>query len=379
MVFYCNGMKKNLAKMNAISLILALLAIATTTADAKLRAGGRNLKIVPKERRTLQSLSYRGADPSFRLGQCEGDCDNNSDCQSGLVCFQKDSGGSGQVPGCSGRDSSRNDFCIDPSDLGSTPTAPSPTAPAPTSSSPRTALFNYGASPPSSVFPLGVCEGDCDVDSDCAGNLRCLQRDSNAGSVPGCNGSDNGKTDYCVSRSSSPSPPSAPGPTPTAPSPTSSSVNQNFKLKMYWEEGYFWQEERFERKWCMRCRGGSCSTGEKLYIEECDDSGVEKFDFDYVSNDEVLIKINGSNNCLERAGRDIFVRSCDSGKSLQRWWAKTGDFDESRFEISQLGATNLCVTQRHHPKPDEEVELEPCTQARESDTSFWTRCYSNSC
>lgn len=361
-----------------------LLANLSFPAEAKLRSGRRDLKIVPKESRTLQSISYRGADPSFRLGQCEGDCDDDSDCQSGLICFQKGLGGSGEVPGCSGRDTSRNDFCIDPADVGGAPSGPSPTsptapAPAPTSSGSRTALFNYGASPPSSVFPLGVCEGDCDVDSDCEGNLRCLQRGSNAGPVPGCNGRDDGKTDYCVSPSADPSPPSAPGPSPPAPAPTSSSVDQDFKLKMYWEEGYYWQEESFERKWCMRCRGGSCSSGDKIYIEECDDDGVERFDFDYVNRDEVLIKINGSDRCLERAGRDIYVRSCDSGKSLQRWWAKTGDFDESRFEISQLGATNLCVTQRHHPKPDEEVELEPCTQARESQTSFWQRCYSNSC
>jgi hypothetical protein len=33
-----------------------------------------------------------------------------------------------------------------------------------------------------------ICEGDCDFDSDCAGNLKCYQRDSLMSSVPGCTG-----------------------------------------------------------------------------------------------------------------------------------------------------------------------------------------------
>lgn len=304
------------------------------------------------------------------------------------------------VPGCSRTDSSGTDYCVDPGKEGclgsqvarkrvlgltcfalspladlnkqpTRPTAPAPVrtptkAPAPTPSS-SSALFSYGSNPPSDVFPLGVCEGDCDDDGDCDGDLICYQRDS--GSVPGCSGTPSGNLDYCIRKNTSPVP--APAPTPPT-SPVPSSGLQNFKLKMYWEPGFFWQEESIERKWCMRCRGGSCSVGEKLYIENCD-YDVQRFDFSNVSNDEVLIKLNGTNRCLERLGQDIYVRDCDSGKSLQRWWAKVGGFTEGRFELSQKSATNLCVTQRHHPKPDEEVELEPCTTARISDTSFWMR------
>lgn len=354
--------------MTSTAWFVALFAILPFFTEAQLL---RSTNLLANDGRTLQTLRNRGSNPSFQLGQCEGDCDNDDDCTGQLICFQKNSGGSGQVPGCAGTDTTRVDFCIDPADIGA-PTG-SPPAPAPTGG-PRTALFNYGPSPPTSVLPLGVCEGDCDADSDCASGLRCLQRGANAGPVPGCNGRDDGKTDYCVASGASP-----PSPSPPGPAPTSSSVSQNFKLKMYWEEGYFWQEESFERKWCMRCRGGSCGTGDKLYIENCSDDGVERFDFDYINSDEVLIKLHGTDRCLERAGRDIYIRSCNSGNSLQRWWAKTGEFDEYRFEISQLTATNLCVTQRHHPKPDEEVELEPCETARSSDTSFWVRCYNDSC
>ena len=38
--------------------------------------------------------------------------------------------------------------------------------------------------------PLGNCQGDCDSDLDCAGNLECFQRDGDATvAVPGCNNS----------------------------------------------------------------------------------------------------------------------------------------------------------------------------------------------
>eukprot|EP00980_Cylindrotheca_fusiformis_P025931 scaffold14920_cov63-Cylindrotheca_fusiformis.AAC.4 len=46
---------------------------------------------------------------------------------------------------------------------------------------------------------LGRCEGDCDHDSDCAGNLVCFQRSAND-AVPGCVGGkdDSSRTDYCI-------------------------------------------------------------------------------------------------------------------------------------------------------------------------------------
>ena len=51
---------------------------------------------------------------------------------------------------------------------------------------------------PYEVFPLSECQGDCDSNDECIGNLVCLQRDA-GDIVPGCLGSDNNsKTDYCI-------------------------------------------------------------------------------------------------------------------------------------------------------------------------------------
>ncbi len=41
------------------------------------------------------------------------------------------------------------------------------------------------------------CEGDCDNDNQCAGSLRCFQRDG-AQNVPGCGTGGTSGWDYCI-------------------------------------------------------------------------------------------------------------------------------------------------------------------------------------
>ena len=92
------------------------------------------------------------------LGVCEGDCDKDSDCGIGLMCFQR--GGNDPVPGCSGTPDSGWDYCVPIKALDSS----------------RNGGTGYG-----------MCEGDCDYDSDCDAGLKCFQRDGYE-SVPGCSG-----------------------------------------------------------------------------------------------------------------------------------------------------------------------------------------------
>jgi len=63
------------------------------------------------------------------------------------------------------------------------------------------------------VFPLGECQGDCDSDSECSPDLVCFQR-SGTQSVPGCKGSGQSGSDYCVKSSNIPPAP-APAPAPS--------------------------------------------------------------------------------------------------------------------------------------------------------------------
>ena len=313
--------------------------------------------------RQLFSIKSYGRNPESRypLGRCEGDCDNDTHCKGSLVCYFRVEGSNAPVPGCYGgeQDGSRTDYCVDPNDLGGGQKTPTYT-----SGGNLLVLRSYGSSPPPSYKPLGECEGDCDSDRDCLAGLMCYQR-SSYDPVPGCFGVDAGRTDYCIkdsSISSSSSSSSSVGPYVTA---------NSFRLKLYWEYGYYWQEETFERKWCILCSGG-CNYGSQLYIDYCDTRHSERFDFVRLrNNEEHLIQLERANLCLERVHKRIYLYPCDSSSKYQRWYARSGDFGGSRFEISQYGFSDYCMTQHHHPKPWERVGLEPCRLARESQTSYW--------
>jgi hypothetical protein len=120
-----------------------------------------------------QNMELRGTEssPSHTLGLCEGDCDNDSDCADGLVCFQRS--GLVEVPGCNGFGISDNDYCIEP----------------------RADLLTLTELDPSDI--LGKCEGDCDNDSECSGDLICFQR-SGFTLVPDCLGQGVKDVDYCI-------------------------------------------------------------------------------------------------------------------------------------------------------------------------------------
>ena len=79
---------------------------------------------------TLKVLGGWGTPlPSKPLGACEGDCDSDADCMTGLACFQRNH--TEDVPGCDNRvkwDS--YDFCYDPAAL-TTPQRPPSTPPPP--------------------------------------------------------------------------------------------------------------------------------------------------------------------------------------------------------------------------------------------------------
>jgi len=48
---------------------------------------------------------------------CEGDCDNDNDCKGDLVCFTRDGDGTEAVPGCLGQGKPGDDYCtVRPSD-----------------------------------------------------------------------------------------------------------------------------------------------------------------------------------------------------------------------------------------------------------------------
>jgi hypothetical protein len=48
----------------------------------------------------------------MNLKECEGDCDDDSECGGDLICFERSSGD--EVPGCAGSAFESKDYCIRP-------------------------------------------------------------------------------------------------------------------------------------------------------------------------------------------------------------------------------------------------------------------------
>jgi outer membrane biosynthesis protein TonB len=111
------------------------------------------------------TFSGRGSPPNA-LPKCHGDCDDDSQCEGSLVCFQRT--GTEAVPGCSGTGANGVDYC-----------AERPTE--------NTVWPKGNNGSPAISFPLGLCEGDCDSDAECQPGLICQQR-SGTEAIPGCIG-----------------------------------------------------------------------------------------------------------------------------------------------------------------------------------------------
>ena len=138
------------------------------------------------------ALVSKGSSPNTRspwpvgrkLGACQGDCDGDTDCAAGLKCWQRSRSTSG-VPGCDFGgvgDVGHYDYCYDPA-------------------SEVRHLVDRGRDPSTATTKLLTCQGDCDADADCAGELVCFKRDKASTPVPGCTiggAGDIGTHDYCV-------------------------------------------------------------------------------------------------------------------------------------------------------------------------------------
>jgi hypothetical protein len=182
-----------------------------------------------------------------------------------------------------------------------------------------------------------------------------------------------------------PTPP-APVPSPVAPPPpvpvpvtpqTGAAGADTFRVKLYWETGYYWQFESYERKWCWKCMNG-CTAGSSVEIVNCDnpsgDGGNPSYFRFIQGSGAVMIQEITSQLCIQRTGNlAISLEPCNSGLSRQLWTAgQNGQFAwGKKFEITPTDLPTQCITQRHHPQMWETVAIEPTDLARHSDTSYW--------
>jgi len=135
-------------------------------------------------------------------GQCQGDCDSDSQCKPGLRCYFRSD--LSPVPGCKGSGESAKDYCYDPSSVNTVQARPTPRPPAPTRRPPTSPKFQLKylsrvSNKNCGTRQCGKCQGDCDQDSDCQSGLKCFKRKSKnpMAPVPGCLGDGKKGRDYC--------------------------------------------------------------------------------------------------------------------------------------------------------------------------------------
>jgi len=383
--------------------------------------------ISPAPTPPISSLKYIGNDwdPSsgYPLGECEGDCDKNRDCAGDLICFQRET--TEKVPGCLGgeTDSRGTDYCIrsDATIVTARPTTAPPTiSPMPTLK-PTTARPSPLPTPAPTPVPtpiptknpsglwdyknvgreknLGECEGDCDRNRDCVGDLICYQREE-GDPLPGCEGTPSSKTDFCIkpeftyqptprpTRRPTPRPTRKPTRTPTA-SPTFTPIPGGepvSRIRMYWQWGYTWQEKYTEEKYCLQCRNPGwdprkgCQVGMKIEIDDCSTSHKQKFV--RVNGDKTIRPVMSPDLCISHQNHadDILLDTlsleyCNGGKQQQfdivgTPWQKWGKFEIRTSLTSQRQPT--CLTNAHHPRRYENIFPQRCDRAREHQTSSWT-------
>lgn len=81
-----------------------------------------------KDSNKLEFMGSAYGKPDYApYGRCRGDCDDDNDCDTGLECFERDSGNT-RVPGCEGTPERAVDYCIDPRDRRTRPPTRSPTS-----------------------------------------------------------------------------------------------------------------------------------------------------------------------------------------------------------------------------------------------------------
>lgn len=129
---------------------------------------------------------------------CEGECQNDMDCKGEAQCLQRS--GSEHVPDCFGHGTDGKNYCHKPSsDVTVAATTPPPAVTSgtitvhPNDFAGALTVPSQGCTP---EIPCSMCEGDCDTDDDCAGDLVCIQKDGE-GTVDGCTGISYSRTDFC--------------------------------------------------------------------------------------------------------------------------------------------------------------------------------------
>lgn len=146
-----------------------------------------------------------------------------------------------------------------------------------------------------------------------------------------------------------------------------------FRLKMYWETGYYWQESTTEKFWCMACPSGEvCNRNDKMELRNCKNKSNEDAQFVATSAGKGhQFRIANTNLCMQksRRGSSIRLKKCNKKNKWQHFVGFKSD--GKRFDLKPSTSSKRCLSQHHHPKAKEIIFAETCFKAHRVDTGFW--------
>merc|ERR1719253_1953864 len=135
-------------------------------------------------------------------------------------------------------------------------------------------------------------------------------------------------------------------------------------MRLFWKQGYKWQESGSEKKWCMKCASSKCPKGSGLKIGRCDKTDWRQhFFFD----DGRVRSRRNKDVCLERKGRSIELSTCKH--SFNQIWDSLKK--DEPFQLRIPGNDLKCASQHHHPKDGEKIYMTSCKKSRISQSDKW--------
>jgi hypothetical protein len=174
---------------------------------------------------------------------------------------------------------------------------------------------------------------------------------------------------------------------------------ESFRLRLYWEDGYFWQESKDEMWWCMgeylnvaptfvpcevvHCMCADPQPGDRILsfpeCEECNGGDSIKIGWCGSTSRQQFTRVGSTfrplsdqSLCMTSTGhsedRPIRLYDCDDDDADQQF---DGFHDDKRFEIHPTREPDRCVSNLHHPKMAEKVYPQPCHDTRSHETTYW--------
>ena len=128
----------------------------------------------------------------------------------------------------------------------------------------------------------------------------------------------------------------------------------------------------------MSCQGGRCDEGDIIWTQECTDTNIQRFVYEDVpgTGGGRLKPYTNESLCWDGnnyTDTGVYFRLRPCNATNMRSQIITGWKPVGKFELytTDLSGTRKCLSQGHHPKPEEEIYGAICGNARHDNTSFW--------